>query len=93
MITFNDVEMVVIESKCHDSCAHSARVTLKSGSTRAIPSLLIHAVISGLAEELINPDWEWKGAEVKRHFSDKTLEEWTEKASLKILNSIFKSSD
>lgn len=89
VITFNDVERVVIESKCHDFCTHSACVTLKGGRTRAIPPLLIHAVISQLAEERINSNLKWKGAEVKIHFNDHSLDQWTEKASLKILNLLF----
>lgn len=87
MISFNDVQIVVIESKCRDSCTHSARVTFNDGTTRAIPPLLIHAVISGLEEERINPSLKWKGAEVKRHFENKG--DWTEKASLKNLNSLY----
>lgn len=87
MITFNDIERVVIETLCHDSCTHSARVTFKDGTTKAILPKLIQAIIMHVAEERINPNLKWKGEEVKRHF--KTTEEWSEEASLKILNTIF----
>jgi hypothetical protein len=90
MISFNDVQIVVIESKCRDSCTHSARVTFNDGTTRVIPPLWIHAVISGLEEERINPTLKWKGAEVKRHFENK--EGVTEKVSLKNLNSLYYKS-
>lgn len=87
MISFNDVERVVIETKCHNSCSHSNYVTLKTGMTGVIPSHLIYALISHIGKDRINPDFQWKGDEVIRHF--KGAEEWTESAAKAILNSLF----
>ena len=92
MITYSDVKLVVIESKCRDSCTHSARVTFNDGTTRVIPPSWIYAVIAGLEDGRINPNLNWKGAEVKRHFKDHAVEEWVNNASSEILNSIFSNS-
>lgn len=103
MITFNDVKIVVVESYCRDFCNHSARITLNDRRTRAIPSDLISAVISGLAKERINPNQKWTGEEVKRHFKYKRdlllelpyepLPDDQEKTSPEeILNSLFSGS-
>ena len=93
-LSIEDVEKIEVEDRCLESwpCQHRCVVVLKDGRTSSgLSSYGIWSLVSKIAVERINPDAQWKGKDVREHFSSYRTPRngWEVSSAEKVLNFLF----
>ena len=98
MISISDVEHVEIGAECLERwpCIHDSKVTLIDGRTASLGnSFNIHAVVSKLADEKINPHGGCNASAVRSHFGGYATSRrgWKIETAEVVLNKIFSKNN